>query len=157
MTQIAGLTGATLLGSTAGLGWRIQGALGGEHPVDPVRGPMNTGGQFGERTGFTLPGYPDRSWSQVTLPHPDATPGTSWYRTTFDLHLPADQDVPLGLRFTDDPARHYRALIYLNGWLIGRYINDVGPQRSFPLPAGKSNRCVASPELPRNTPLSQAL
>jgi beta-galactosidase GanA len=134
--QPRGLTAANILGSTARLGWRIQGALGGEQLVDRVRGPFNTGGQFGERTGYHLPGFPDRSWQPVTLPHPNATAGTSWYRTTFDLHLPAGQDVPIGLRFTDDPARHYRALVFLNGWQIGRYINDVGPQRSFPLPAG---------------------
>jgi beta-galactosidase GanA len=134
--QPRGLTAASILGSTAQLGWRIQGTLGGELLVDPVRGPFNLGGQFGERTGYFLPGYPDRSWQPVTLPHPDTTPGTSWYRTTFELHLPPGQDVPVGLRFTDDPARHYRALIYLNGWQIGRYINDTGPQRSFPLPAG---------------------
>ncbi|HEV2779938.1 MAG TPA: beta-galactosidase [Actinophytocola sp.] len=134
--QPRGLTAATILGSTARLGWRIQGALGGERLVDPVRGGLNTGGQFGERNGYHLPGFPDRRWQPVTLPHPDTTPGTAWYRTTFELRLPPDQDVPIALRFTDDPARHYRALVYLNGWLIGRYINDVGPQRSFPLPAG---------------------
>jgi beta-galactosidase len=163
-----GLTGARILGSTARLGWRIQGALGGERslrsepsstappprdeaagspspslrgdgferPVDPVRGQFNLGGQFGERNGYNLPGYPDRSWQPVTLPHPDSTPGTSWYRTTFELDLPRGQDVPLGIRFTDDPARHYRAQIFVNGWMVGRYINDVGPQRSFPVPPG---------------------
>jgi beta-galactosidase GanA len=127
-----GLTGATLVGSPAALDWRIQGSTGN----DPVRGPMNTGGQYGERTGYHLPGYPDGGWDRVSLPHPDGTPGTSWYRATVDLDLPPGQDVPLGIRITDDPARHYRALIYVNGWLIGRYINDVGPQRSFPVPPG---------------------
>jgi hypothetical protein len=28
------------------------------------------------------------------------------------------------------------ALVYLNGWLIGRYINDLGPQNTFYLPQG---------------------
>jgi beta-galactosidase GanA len=131
-----GLTDAAVVGSTARLGWRIQGNLGGEQPVDEVRGPFNSGGQFGERAGYHLPGYPDRRWLPVTLPHPDSTPGTSWYRTTFALHLPAGQDVPLAIRLTDDPTRHYRALIYLNGWLVGRYVNDVGPQHSFPVQPG---------------------
>jgi len=134
--QPRGLTGAALLGSTARLGWRIQGSLGGEQLVDPTRGPFNVGGQYGERAGYHLPGFPDRRWQPVTLPHPDATPGTSWYRTTFTLRLPPGQDVPLGIRLDDDPARHYRALIYLNGWQLGRYINDVGPQHSFPVPPG---------------------
>ncbi len=131
-----GLTGATILGSTAQLSWRIQGSLGGEDLVDPVRGPMNSGGLFGERSGWSLPGYPDHAWARVSLPHRDTTPGEAWYRATFSLDLPRSQDVPLGIRITDDPSHHYRALIYLNGWLIGRYINDTGPEQSFPVPAG---------------------
>jgi Beta-galactosidase jelly roll domain len=62
--------------------------------------------------------------------------GRAWYRTAFKLNLPAGQDVPIGIRISDDPSRHYRALIYVNGWLIGRYINDTGPETSFPVPAG---------------------
>jgi beta-galactosidase len=50
--------------------------------------------------------------------------------------VPSDQDVAIGLRFTDDPARHYRALIFVNGWNVGQYINDLGPQRVFTLPEG---------------------
>ncbi|MCH0567258.1 beta galactosidase jelly roll domain-containing protein [Streptomyces sp. MUM 136J] len=42
----------------------------------------------------------------------------------------------VGLKITDDPSRHYRALIFVNGWQFGRYINDLGPQHSFPLPNG---------------------
>jgi beta-galactosidase GanA len=131
-----GLTGATILGSTAQLSWRIQGSLGGEDLVDPARGPMNTGGLFGERNGWSLPGFPDGSWRSVTLPHADTTPGVAWYRTTFDLHLPRGQDVPIGVRIDDDHARNYRALIFVNGWQIGRYVNDTGPQVSFPVPNG---------------------
>ncbi|HEU5156740.1 MAG TPA: beta-galactosidase [Streptosporangiaceae bacterium] len=131
-----GLTGATILGSTAQLGWRIQGSLGGEDLVDPARGPMNVGGLFGERGGWHLPGFPDAAWSRVTLPRSDTRPGVAWYRTTFDLDLPRDQDVPMGVRITDDPARRYRALLFVNGWQLGRYINHVGPQRTFPVPPG---------------------
>ncbi len=131
-----GLTGATILGSTAQLSWRIQGSLGGEDLVDRVRGPMNAGGLYGERKGWALRGYPDRSWRPVGLPHADPTAGEAWYRTTFRLDVPKGHDVPIGIRVQDDPARHYRALIYLNGWLMGRYINHVGPQTSFPVPAG---------------------
>jgi beta-galactosidase GanA len=134
--QPRGLTGAAIVGSSAQLRWRIQGSLGGENLVDPVRGPMNTGGLFGERSGWSLPEFPDRSWRSVTLPHRDTEPGETWYRTTFALNLPRDQDVPIGIKISDDSARHYRALIYVNGWLIGRYINDTGPENSFPVPPG---------------------
>jgi beta-galactosidase GanA len=130
-----GLLAAALVGDLAGaqpaLSWRIQGGR-----PDPVRGPMNNGGLNGERVGYTLGGYPDRGWAPVTLPHVETVPGIAWYRTTVTLNLPSDQDVPVGLRFTDDPARRYRVLIFVNGWNVGQYVNNVGPQRVFTLPQG---------------------
>ncbi|GAB3978896.1 hypothetical protein GCM10029978_072830 [Actinoallomurus acanthiterrae] len=134
--QPRGLTEAYLGGSGAQITWRIQGQRGGERPVDTARGPMNTGGLYGERAGWTLPGHPDRSWANVSLPKADATPGVAWYRSTFRLDLPKGQDTSVGLTIDDDPSRHYRALIYVNGWLMGQYVNDTGPQHTFPLPTG---------------------
>src|SRR5262245_358194 len=126
-----GLLSATLSGAQPALSWRIQGGS-----PDAVRGPMNNGGLHGERSGYTLGGYPDDAWTPVTLPHADTVPGIAWYRTNVILHLPSDQDLPIGLRFTDDPARRYRVLIFVNGWNVGQYVNDVGPQRVFTLPEG---------------------
>ena len=97
---------------------------------------MNAGGLYGERRGWALPGYPDGSWRTVRLPHPVAAPGESWYRTTFTLHVANGRDVPLGIRIAGAPGGRFRALIYVNGWLIGRYIDRLGPERSFPVPAG---------------------
>jgi beta-galactosidase GanA len=131
-----GLTGAALAGSAAPLTWRIQGSLGGETLADPARGPMNTGGLYGERNGWYLPARAGGGWTATTLPRRDTRPGVRWYRTGFHLHLPANQDVPLGVTFTDDASRHYRALLFVNGWQLGRYVNDVGPQHSFPVPPG---------------------
>ncbi|OIJ90457.1 hypothetical protein BIV24_18100 [Streptomyces colonosanans] len=132
-----GLTGARLVGSDKQIGWRLQGALGGEDLVDPVRGPLNTGGLYGERHGMHLPGYPDDAWSSVSLPDSRrGAPGVSWYRTTFALDLPKGQDVPLGLTFKDDKAKNYRALVYVNGWMVGLYVNDLGPQTTFPVQPG---------------------
>jgi hypothetical protein len=42
--------------------------------------------------------------------------------------------VPVGLRF--DGTGAYRVLIFLNGWQMGQFTADVGPQREFVLPAG---------------------
>ena len=131
-----GLISAKLYGSTATITWRLQGNRGGEQPIDEVRGPLNNGGLYGERAGWSLPGFPDGDWQHVSLPNADTQPGVAWYRTTFDLHLPHDQDVPVVLRFADDPSRHYRVQIYLNGWNLGLYVNDVGPQHDFALPTG---------------------
>jgi beta-galactosidase len=138
-----GIRTAILRGADTPIKWRIQGVLGGEKLVDRVRGPLNTGGLYGERHGWFLPGYPDASWANFSLPHRWSAiglpAGLAWYRTTFDLHLPKETDVPLGLKITDDPARRYRALIFLNGWMMGIYANDLGPQHIFSLPTGILN------------------
>ncbi len=137
--QARGLTAAAVTGATGTIDWRIQGARDGQTPIDPVRGPLNNGGLGGERAGWSLPGFPDSTWSSVTLPHSSGTAGVGWYRDTVTLDLPAGQDTPLALTITDDPARRYRALLFVNGWQLGRYANDVGPQHVFPIPEGIIN------------------
>jgi beta-galactosidase GanA len=135
-----GLTGASLAGAPLDtITWRLQGARGGEKPVDTVRGPLNSGGLYGERAGYALPGYPTAGWQPVTLPTTDTTPGVSWYTTDTTLNLPKGQDTSLGLTFTDDKSRKYRVEIYVNGWDMGNYVNYVGPQSSFPIPDGVLN------------------
>jgi beta-galactosidase GanA len=133
-----GVIGATFDGVVpSGVTWRIQGAAG----VDPVRGPLNNGGLYGERNGWSLPGFDDHSWSSAPV---EAAPaGTAWYRTSFGLKIPKDIDASLGLTI-GDPAvprsdRHYRVLIFVNGWNMGQYIADVGPQHTFALPTGVLN------------------
>jgi beta-galactosidase GanA len=135
-----GLTSASLLGAPlASITWRLQGVRGGEEQIDPVRGPLSTGGLYGERAGWSLPGYPDADWSTVTLPTSDNRPGVSWYRTDVPLDLPKGQDTSLGLTISDDPARKYRAMLFVNGWMVGNYVNYRGPQHSFPVPNGILN------------------
>ena len=135
--EARGLTGAALVGAPLrAVTWRLQGNRGGETPIDAVRGPMNNGGLYGERAGWSLPGFPDQKWATVSLPSTDPTPGVSWYRTTTRLDLPKGSDTSVGIRIDDDPSRHYRAEIFVNGWQLGRYVNDVGPQHSFPIPNG---------------------
>jgi beta-galactosidase GanA len=135
-----GLTAASLVGDPlATITWRLQGDRGGQDIIDPVRGPLNTGGLYGERAGYSLPGYPDSRWKSVTLPTTDTTPGVSWYRTDVTLNLPKKQDTSIGLTITDNPTRKYRAEIFVNGWEMGNYVNYVGPQTSFPIPNGVLN------------------
>ncbi len=135
-----GLTSASLIGAPLStITWRIQGVRGGENEIDPVRGPLSTGGLFGERAGWDLPGFPDRDWANVTLPTTDTTPGVSWYRTEVALDLPKGQDTSLGLTISDNPSPMYRAMLYVNGWMVGNYVNYVGPEHSFPVPNGILN------------------
>ncbi|WP_411147184.1 glycoside hydrolase family 35 protein [Streptomyces sp. A30] len=133
-----GLTAVTFKGADTGawsqpeVRWRLQGAA----EPDPVRGPLNNGGLFGEREGWHLPGFADGEWRTVDLPHTDRGQGVTWYRKTFRLAVDAGTDASIGLVLDDDPARAYRVQIFLNGWNMGQYINDVGPQHTFVLPNG---------------------
>jgi beta-galactosidase GanA len=137
MRQARGLIGASIGGSTAPISWRIQGAQGGEDLVDPARGPLNTGGLYGERKGWTLPGFRDQSWPHIgSLASTSLSPGVTWLRTGFSLDLPRAQDTSVALHFGAAPAGGYRVLIYLNGWNLGQFGADIGPQTDFVLPAG---------------------
>jgi beta-galactosidase GanA len=143
--EARGLVSAALEGPEANtlstsIAWRIQGAAGGETPSDTVRGPSNNGGQYGERMGWHLPGFPDRGWAEARVPDGQALAGTQWYRTTFRLDTPKGHDPSLGLSIGDAgrprSAARYRVLIFLNGWNLGQFIAHVGPQRTFVLPSG---------------------
>ena len=122
------------------IAWKIQGNLGGEAIADTTRGVTNAGGLYGERHGWNLPGYPDSSWTTATVPASGASAGTSWYRTTFGLNIPAADDASLGITIGDPTtprsAANYRALLYVNGWNVGQYIANVGPQHTFIVPNG---------------------
>ncbi|WP_200417222.1 beta-galactosidase [Streptomyces sp. Y2F8-2] len=127
-----GLVSVAFDGASPAVRWRIQG----EAAPDPVRGPLNNGGLYGERHGWHLPGFPDGDWEAVPLPRAERGQGVVWYRTRFRLAVAPGTDASIGLTLTDDPARAYRAQIFLNGWNMGQYINDVGPQHTFVLPNG---------------------
>ncbi|WP_420143692.1 glycoside hydrolase family 35 protein [Sphingobium sp.] len=147
--EARGLISASLEGGPSGrsfvtpVTWKIQGKKGGEDLPDPVRGPANNGGLYGERMGWHLPGFDDRAWGRVSLPAAQVEAGTSWYRTDFTLNVPKGQDATIGISFGDaskprSPVR-YRVLIFVNGWHMGQFIAHVGPQRTFPVPEGILN------------------
>ena len=129
-----GLTAVTFSGATPAVTWRIQGADAAAS--DPLRGPLNNGGLYGERSGWHLPTFADGAWQRVSLPSADTSQGVGWLRTAFNLAVPRGVDASIGLTLTDDPSRAYRVQIFLNGWNLGQYINDVGPQHTFVLPNG---------------------
>ena len=134
--QPRGLSSAALQGSGASITWKIQGNLGGEILADPVRGPYNNGGLYGERAGWYLPDFPDGNWAETSLPATSTAPGITWYRTTVDLAVPAGEDVSFALAITDQPSRDYHLRIFVNGWHMGLYVNNVGPQTEFVVPNG---------------------
>ncbi|KAG2179370.1 hypothetical protein INT44_006216, partial [Umbelopsis vinacea] len=139
--QPRGFTDVSLIGlKPDGIQWKVQGCnLNGEDIVDKVRGPYNEGGLYGERMGWHLPGYPDSQWNSVSVPDDRNRTGLSWYRTTFNLDIPENYDVPIGVRFEDNISKRYRAVLFVNGWKLGKYANDLGPQRLFYIPEGILN------------------
>ena len=134
--QPRGLISYALVGSSAELAWKIQGCRGGETLPDPTRGPYNNGGLFGEREGWYLPGYPTSTWTPTSLPASNTAPGVTWYSTEVTLDLPAGQDVSIGLEIMDRVASDYQLRIFVNGWNMGLYASDVGPQTAFVIPNG---------------------
>ncbi|KQV85213.1 beta-galactosidase [Massilia sp. Root351] len=126
--------------------WRIQGNQGGEAIADVVRGPLNNGGLHGEREGWHLPlrqGGKQDGWQAARTTDAPPAPGTYWLRTSFALDLPKGHDVQLGLAFGDTgkprSERSNRALIFVNGWNMGQFAANVGPQRTFVIPPGILN------------------
>ncbi|KAJ3994765.1 glycoside hydrolase family 35 protein [Lentinula boryana] len=134
-----GIRGYSLMGgNTSFSSWRLQGNQGGAADApDTFRGYLNEGGLYTERIGAHLPGYPDDTWATGSPLAGLSQAGINFYRTNFDLNVPDGYDVPVRLSFTPSSiTSNYRAQIYLNGWQIGKYINNLGPQTVFVLPAG---------------------
>lgn len=125
--------------------WKITGNLGGEDYADRVRGPLNEGGLFVERQGYHQAAPPLEDFTTGTSPYDGITSaGVAYYTTNFTLSLPSDQwDIPLSLVFANDTsaaaAAPYRALIYVNGYQLGQYTSNIGPQTAFPVPEGVLN------------------
>jgi len=124
--------------------WRLIGADG-----DMRRGlaPMNASGLYGERRGWYLPptgaanadaDISGPEWEAVALPHgfraADAWVG--WYRASFELRLPPGLRVPLGLAMDGAVRGADKAVLFVNGYMLGRYWPARGPQTVFALPDG---------------------
>ncbi len=141
--EARGLISASLSTLTP-ITWKIQGNRGGEHIADLVRGPMNNGGLYGEREGWHLPAKKsDTGWTPAAPTDAPPAPGTYWLRTQVPLDLPKGQDVQLGLQI-GDPSKPQsdhvnRALIFINGWHMGNFAANVGPQHVFVVPPGILN------------------
>lgn len=122
--------------------WKLTGNLGGEDYQDRTRGPLNEGGLYAERQGYHLPGAPTSSWTNSSLGPMTgiSAPGVAFYSTTFDLDMPAGYDIPIAISFTNATsnatATAYRCQIYVNGYQFGKYVHNIGPQDTFPVPQG---------------------
>lgn len=102
---------------------------------------MNEGGLYPERQGFHQPNPPSSTWATGNPTDGITAPGVRFYTATFTLAIPAGYDIPLYFVFTDttSPAADYRVQLYVNGYQFGKYTNNVGPEKSFPVPEGILN------------------
>ncbi|KAJ6094034.1 hypothetical protein N7467_002879 [Penicillium canescens] len=137
-----GIINYNLSGQSAdAITWKLTGNLGGEDYIDKVRGPLNEGGLYAERQGFHQPSAPTKDWKSGSPFDGLSAPGIKFYSTSFDLDIEKGWDVPLYFNFgnsTASPAA-YRAQLYVNGYQYGKYVNNIGPQTSYPVPEGILN------------------
>ncbi|PGH09913.1 hypothetical protein AJ80_07625 [Polytolypa hystricis UAMH7299] len=122
--------------------WKLTGNLGGEDYRDRARGPLNEGGLYIERQGWHQPQPPSDAWESAN-PITDgiSSAGVRFFTTKFDLHVPKGWDVPLYFTFSNmtSPPTPYRVQLYVNGFQYGKYVSNIGPQTSFPVPQGILN------------------
>ncbi|THC91551.1 hypothetical protein EYZ11_008991 [Aspergillus tanneri] len=119
--------------------WKLTGNLGGEDYVDKTRGPLNEGGLYAERQGYHLPQPPSKGWKSGSPFDGFSKPGIGFYSAAFDLDIPRGWDVPLYFNFANSTAPAYRVQLYVNGYQYGKYISNIGPQTSYPVPEGILN------------------
>ncbi|KKZ64295.1 beta-galactosidase A [[Emmonsia] crescens] len=122
--------------------WKLAGNLGGEDYQDRFRGPLNEGGLYIERQGWHQSSPPSQSWKSAS-PISDgiAGAGVGFFTAEFDLNIPRGWDVPLYFTFPgikSSPST-YRVQLYVNGFQYGKYVSNLGPQTSFPVPQGILN------------------
>jgi beta-galactosidase GanA len=124
--------------------WKMTGNLGGEQYADKARGPLNEGALFAERQGYHLPAPPTGSWATGSPLAGIAAAGVRFYSTSFGLDMPPGYDTPLSFVFNNGTSgsanvSNYRSLLFVNGYQYGKYVHNIGPQDSFPVPEGILN------------------
>jgi len=119
--------------------WKVQGKVGGyKGYLDKVRGVMNEGGTFGERKGWHLPGFDTSSWESRDLSEglPGSAAGVGFFVTTFNLSIPEGFDVLTSFTFDEPLGQPYRVYLFVNGWMMGKRVGNLGPQFKFPVHEG---------------------
>ncbi|KAF8877086.1 beta-galactosidase, domain 2-domain-containing protein [Infundibulicybe gibba] len=146
--------------------WKVQGKVGGYTGFpDKLRGVFNEGGLFGERKGWHLPGFDTSSWATRDLATglPGSAAGVGFFVTTFKLNIPQGFDVPMSFTFEEPFGQPYRAILFVNGWMMGKRVGNLGPQAKFPVHEGildyrgENTVAVALWAMTPNTPVAPNL
>ncbi|KAJ3783301.1 glycoside hydrolase family 35 protein [Lentinula aff. detonsa] len=122
--------------------WKVQGKLGGyTNYTDKVRGVLNEGGLFGERQGWHLPGFDTSSWISRNLSAgiPSSEAGIGFFVANFNLSMPQGYDIPMSFTFLEPLGQPYRMYMFVNGWMMGKRVANLGPQWKFPVHEGILN------------------
>jgi hypothetical protein len=102
--------------------WKLTGNLGGEEYIDKARGPLNEGGLYAERQGYTQPYPPNIKWLAGNPEAGISTAGIAFYQADFHLDLPDDYDIPLTFDFgnttINGAVADYRAQLWVNGYQL---------------------------------------
>ncbi|KAF9524253.1 glycoside hydrolase family 35 protein [Crepidotus variabilis] len=119
--------------------WKVQGKVGGYRAFpDKTRGVMNEGGLSGERKGWHLPSFQTSEWEARDLSQglPNSAAGVGFFVTTFKLDIPRGLDAMISFTFIEPFGQPYRAFLFINGWMMGKRIGNLGPQAKFPVHEG---------------------
>ncbi|KAF2092799.1 putative beta-galactosidase E [Rhizodiscina lignyota] len=128
-----------------GVTWKMTGNLGGEQYHDLVRGPRNEGAMYAERQGYHQPSPPSGKWKSASpMKAGIGKAGVGFYTTSFELHVPRGYDVPMSFIFPEPDVNAtgsgvYRVQFYVNGYQFGKYVSNLGPQTTYPVPEGILN------------------
>lgn len=99
---------------------------------DKTRGVLNEGGLYGERQGWHLPGFDTSSWDRrdISSGLPGSAAGVGFFVNVFDLDIPQSQDVFLSFTFDNGTmGQPYRAYLFVNGWMMGKRVANLGSVR----------------------------
>ncbi|KAJ7743740.1 glycoside hydrolase family 35 protein [Mycena maculata] len=122
--------------------WKVQGKVGGYTGfLDKTRGVFNEGGLFGERKGWHLPGFDTSSWTARDLSTglPGGSAGVGFFVTTFTLDIPSGIDAFVSFTYEEPLGQDYRVYLFVNGWMMGKRVANLGPQAKFPVHQGILN------------------
>ncbi|CAK5270671.1 unnamed protein product [Mycena citricolor] len=135
-----GVRGFSLSPSPNAFGsWKVQGKVGGYLGFpDKTRGIMNEGGLFGERKGWHLPGFDTSAWVKRDLKRglPSGGAGVGFFVTELDLSFAKGTEVFLSFNFGEPLGQAYRVYLFVNGWMMGKRVGNLGPQAKFPVHEG---------------------
>lgn len=99
--------------------WKLTGNLGGEKYVDKVRGPLNEGGLYVERQGYTQPYPPNHGWPAGNPMTGIDLAGIAFYQASFGLSISRDYDIPLSFYFCNTTINGATVDYQAQLWVMG--------------------------------------